>query len=179
MSLGRYGGTLYGKILGSELIIWGGSELGNNNDLSIGWYGGTLEFKRPGGAFGRWLVSKIGTEDGIWLGARVDWTVRNSEGLVGVLVGLSLRKYVESLLGIIVESGKGSVEDKIVGLVRGDKMGHTEKIFGFEWCCQSLERACNNTWVKRDIQWSWDLGHRNQGRRWGITRYFIVTSFRK
>ena len=58
--------------------------------------------------------------------------MRNSEGLVGVLVGLSLRKYVESLLGIIVESGKGSVEDKIVGLVRGDKMGHTEKIFGFE-----------------------------------------------
>ena len=42
---------------------------------------------------------------------------------MGVIFGLSLGKYVESLIGSILGSGKVYLEDKIVGLILGGANG--------------------------------------------------------
>ena len=122
------GGGLDVKRLGSEVIIWGGSSIVNYNGLSIGRSGGTSDVKRARGELVIWLDSKICTYDGILMGAGVYLTVGKFEVYIlrllgGVLVGWSLRKYVESLLGIILVSGKGSVEGNIVVLLLGDTNG--------------------------------------------------------
>ena len=49
--------------------------------------------------------------------------------LVGVLVGLSLIKYVKSFFGRILGSGKVSTEGKIFGLLLGDLNGASLGIY--------------------------------------------------
>ena len=89
--------------------------MGNYDVLTLGRYGGTSDDKISGGEFGRWIVSKTVTDDIIWMGTRVYWTVGINERylmrvLVGVIFGWPLRKCVESLLGSILVSGKGYEE---------------------------------------------------------------------
>ena len=178
-------GAKYLLRLGSEIIISFVSNIGNNDGLSLVRSDGTSYGKRPGGGFGRELLSKRGTGDGILLGARLDWTVGKIEislmrVLVGVPFGLSLIKYAESLLLIMLVWFKVSVKGKIVGLVLGDTNGAPlDRYFGLKWWFQSLERACKNTCIKQKIQLKWYLGLITWGFRWEITGYFIVTHFRK
>ena len=121
-------GAKYLLWLRSDIILWFGPNIGNGDGLSLGRYCGKKYGSIIGGEFGIWLISKIGTDDGIWLGDRVYQTVGKIEGylmrvLVGVLFGLSLRKYFESFIGSILGPVKGYVEGKIFGLVIGDTSG--------------------------------------------------------
>ena len=72
-------GTLYAKILGSDIIIWFVSNKGNDNVPSLEGSGGTSYGNIYGDEFVRWIVSKIGTDYGTWIGYRVGWTVCNTE----------------------------------------------------------------------------------------------------
>ena len=96
---------------GDKCLLRLGSSGGTSDGKSRERYGGTSDDKRPGGEFRILLVSNIGTDDGIWLVVWVELTVGGGLIsliilLVNVLFGWSLRKYFESLIGIIPGTGK-------------------------------------------------------------------------